>query len=120
MNPAEQYILNQEEPGKSILLHLQVLIESTLLDAVLLYKFKIPFYYIEGKQPFCYLNYTKGYVDICFWHGRHLSLHTEYLVSKGRKHMKSLRYFKPEDVDETILVDVLNEAYMFRNRKYYK
>lgn len=120
MNPSEQYILNQEEPGKSILLHLQVFVESTLPDAVLLYKYKIPFYYIEGKQPFCYLNYTKGYVDICFWHGTHLSLHNEHLVSKGRKHMKSLRYYKPEDVDESILADVLNEAYSVRGRKYYK
>ena len=120
MKPAEQYILNQEEPGKSILLHLQVFIETTLPDAVLLYKYKIPFYYIDGKQPFCYLNYTKGYVDICFWHGTHLSLHSEHLVSKGRKHMKSLRYFKPEDVDEAILSDVLFEAYSYRDRKYYK
>jgi hypothetical protein len=46
MNPAEQYILNQEEPGKSILPHLQLFIESTLPGAVLLYKYKIPFYYL--------------------------------------------------------------------------
>ncbi|MFT5238793.1 MAG: hypothetical protein ACI840_001628 [Ulvibacter sp.] len=59
-------------------------------------------------------------MDICSWHGRHLNLHANHLVSKGRKHMKSLRYFKSEDVDESILADVLNEAYSVRERKYYK
>ena len=63
MNPAEQYILDQEEPFRAILLHLQLLIEHTVPDAEMLYKYKIPFYYI-GKTPFCYLNCTKGYVDL--------------------------------------------------------
>tara|TARA_R110002124_G_scaffold3116_2_gene21338 strand:- start:67308 stop:67670 length:363 start_codon:yes stop_codon:yes gene_type:complete len=120
MNPAEQYILQQPEPARSILLHLQVIIESTLRDAIMLYKFKLPFYYINGKLPFCYLNHTKGYVDLCFWHGAHLTVHTEKLVSKGRKHMKSLRYYSPEDVDKQVLVDILSEAYSVRDRKYYK
>jgi len=120
MNPAEEYILKQSEPAKSILLHLQVVIETTLPDAVMLYKYKIPFYYIDGKQPFCYLAHSKGYVDVCFWHGAHLKLHTEKLVSKGRKHMKSLRYFTAEDVDETVLIDVLSEAYSVKHKKYYK
>ena len=31
-----------------------------------------------------------------------------------------VRGFKPEDVDESILADVLNEAYSVRDRKYYK
>ena len=120
MNPASQYILNQSEPGKTILLHIQVLIESTLPDAVLLFKYRIPFYYIKGKQPFCYLNHTKGYVDICFWHGTHLTKHTAHLVSEGRKHMKSLRYHKPEDIDEAVFIEVLSEAYSVRDKKYYK
>ncbi len=120
MNPAEQYILAQPEPARTILLHLQVIVETTLPDAVMLYKFKIPFYYIDGKQPFCYLNHSKGFVDICFWHGAHLTKHTNHLVSTGRKHMKSLRYFTPDDVNEDILVEVLNEAYSVKHKKYYK
>ncbi len=120
MNPAEEYILNQPEPAKSILLHLQILIEATLPDAVMLFKYKIPFYYIDAKQPFCFLGHSKGYVDVGFWHGAHLTLHSEMLVSKGRKHMKSLRYYKPEDVNADILIDVLAEAYSVRHKKYYK
>ena len=120
MNPAEEYILNQPEPAKSILLHLQILIEATLPDAVMLYKYKIPFYYIDAKQPFCFLGHSKGYVDVGFWHGAHLTVHLDHLVSKGRKHMKSLRYYKPEDVNEKVLIDVLTEAYSVKHKKYYK
>ena len=120
VNPAEQYILKQAEPYRSILLHVQVVIEATLPDLQMLYKFRIPFYYVDGKQAFCYLNVSKGYVDVAFWHGTHLTLHQDKLISKGRKHMKSLRYFTPEEVDETVLVEILEEAYSYRDRKYYK
>ncbi|GHC61283.1 DUF1801 domain-containing protein [Ulvibacter litoralis] len=120
MNPAEQYILNQSEPYRSVLLHLQVVIKSVVPTAELLYKYRIPFYYIEGKQPFCYLNVTKGYVDLCFWHGTHLTQHTSALVSEGRKHMKSLRYKSLSEIDETILIAVLTEAYSVKDKKYYK
>lgn len=120
MNPAEEYILNQKEPYRTILLHLQVVIETTLPDLEMLYKYKIPFYYIDGKQPFCYMVVSKNYVDLGFWHGTHLTLHPKQLVSKGRKHMKSLRYYTPEEVDESVLVDVLEEAYSYKDRKYYK
>lgn len=120
MNPAEDYILNQKEPYRSILLHLQVVIERTLPDLAMLYKYKIPFYYINGKRPFCYMGVSKNYVDLGFWHGTHLTKHQEHLVSKGRKHMKSLRYFSMDAIDDTVLVDVLRDAYSVRDLKYYK
>lgn len=119
MNPAEAYILNQQEPFRSILLHLQAVIESTILEAELLYKYKAPFYYIN-KKPFCYLNCTKGYVDIGFWNGAHLTLHQDHLVSKDRKHMKSLRYFTLEEINQEVLIAILQEAYSVRDKKYYK
>ena len=120
MKPAEQYILNQSEPYRSILLHLQIVIETTLPDLQLLFKYRIPFYYVGGEQAFCYLNVSKGYVDLAFWHGAHLTVHQDRLVSKGRKHMKSLRYFTLEEVDEAVLVEVLEDAFSFKDRKYYK
>lgn len=46
MNPAEHYILNQEEPFRSILLQIQVVIENTI-PVALKYKYRIPFYYIN-------------------------------------------------------------------------
>ncbi|MCW5520708.1 DUF1801 domain-containing protein [Aureitalea sp. L0-47] len=120
MKPAEEYILNAKEPFRSIMLHLQMVIESTLTDLELLYKWRLPFYYIEGKQGLCYFNQSKNYVDLGFWHGAHLTVHRDKLVSENRKHMKSLRYFKLEDVDDEVLIDVLKEAYSVRDRKYYK
>ncbi|MCK8523889.1 DUF1801 domain-containing protein [Aquimarina sp. D1M17] len=118
MNPAEAYILDQPEPFKSILLHLQVLIETTVPTVELMYKYKIPFYYIEGR-PFCYLNHTKGYVDVGFWNAGHLTKHLEHMTTAGRKVMKSLRYTSVEDIDSTILIDVLKDAYEVKHKKFY-
>lgn len=120
MNPAENYILEKPEPFRSMLLHLQWVIEHTVPEAVLLYKWRLPFYYLNGKQGFCYLNHTKNYVDVGFWHGAHLTKHLDKLVSEHRKHMKSLRYFSLDDIDDAILIEVLQEAYSHRNKKYYK
>lgn len=120
MNPAEVYILNKPEPFRSMLLHVQVVIEHTIPEATLLYKWRLPFYYIHGKQGFVFLNQSKEYVDVGFYHGAHLTLHKERLVSEGRKHMKSLRYYALDDIDDTVLIEVLQEAYSFRDKKYYK
>ena len=120
MNPAEEYILNAKEPYRSILLHIQIVIESTIPSLRLLYKWKIPFYYLDEKKAFLYLNQTKNYVDVGFWHGAHLTRHMEKLVSDNRKHMKSLRYYSMEDIDDSVLIEVLEEAYSMRDRKYYK
>ncbi|RZS91901.1 DUF1801 domain-containing protein [Aquimarina brevivitae] len=119
MNPAEEYILRQPEPYKSMVLQLQVVIENVLPEVELLYKYKIPFYYIGGK-PFCYLNVTKGYVDVGFWSSAHLTKHQEHMYTKGRKVMKSLRYYTPEAIQEEILIDVLQEAYAVRGKGFWK
>ena len=119
MNPAAVYILEKPEPFRSILLHLQATVESTLSNAEMKFKWNLPFYYIDNN-PFCYFNCTKKYVDIVFWHGAHLTIHLEFLVSEGRKHMKSLRYQNLENIDQKVLMDVLLEAYSLRDRKYYK
>lgn len=121
MKPAEQYILNQSEPFKSILLHLQILIETSFPDATLEYKWKIPFYYLNGK-PFCYLNPSKkkGYVDVGFWLSSHLDKYNNQLLSDGRKVVKSLRYYSIEEIDEVILSSVLHEAFEKREKGFYR
>lgn len=119
MNPAEDYILNQPEPYRSILLHLQVIIENIIPDAELKYKYKIPFYYISNR-PLCYLNQSKDYVDLGFWNASHLTVHLEHMCTKGRKMMKSLRYKKLEDIDEKVLIDVLQDAYLVKDKKFWK
>lgn len=108
MNPAEQYIVNQPEPYRSILLYLQAVIEKTVPEVELKYKYQIPFYYIFGK-PFCYFNasHKKQYVDVGFWQGQNINIHQEYLVKENRKMIVSLRYKSLEDINKEVLVDVL-------------
>ena len=121
MKPAEAYILNQPEPFKSILMHLQILIEANFPDVDLQFKWKIPFYYL-GDKPFCYLNPSKkkGYVDVGFWVSAHLTKYNEFLISDGRKVVKSLRYFTLEDINEEILISVLKEAHENKEKGFWK
>ena len=121
MNPAEEYILDQPDPFRSMLLHLQVVIENTIPDVELKYKYKIPFYYVNGA-PFCYLNVPKekNYVDVGFWNAAHLTVYIEHLTTAGRKVMKSLRYHSLETINEEILIEILKDAYSVRDKKFYK
>lgn len=117
MNPAEAYILRQEEPFKAMLLEVQVLIEHTLPDTELLYKWSLPIYYSDGC-PICYLNVTKGYVDVCFWARKNFNIHMDILVSEERKFVKSLRYRNPEEIDGKILIECLEEAFKTRAKGF--
>ena len=119
MNPAEDYILNQPEPFRGILLHVQLMVERTVTTVELKYKYRIPFYYINGR-PFCYLNQSKDYVDVGFWNAAHLSVHLDKMTTAGRKMMKSLRYKSLEEIDDTVLTEVLKDAYSVRDKKFWK
>jgi len=119
MNPAEHYILKQQEPFRSILLQLQILIESLYPEVELKYKWKIPYYYLHNK-PFCFLNVSKGYVDVGFWLPTIVEDLEPYLESKGRKKMKSLRYFSIEEIDQDILFRVLKEIHKSYHKGFYQ
>lgn len=121
MKPAEEYILNQPEPFKSILMHLQILIETTFPEVDLQFKWKLPFYYLNEK-PFCYLNSSqkKGYVDVVFWVSAHLTKYNEYLITENRKVVKSLRYSSVDAINEEILLAILEEAHQLKDKGFYK
>ena len=91
MNPSEAYILKQPEPYRSILLNLQFIVETTIPEVELLYKYRIPFYYYK-KRPLCFLNasHKKQFVDICFVRGNQITIHQDLLVTEKRKVMASL------------------------------
>ena len=118
MNPAEAYILERKEPFKSILLELHAVIMANVPAIELKYKWRIPAYYIQHK-PFCYLNHTKGYVDLGFWHAAHITVHKEHLVSKNRTVIKSLRYFSLHEIDHQIILDVIQDAYANKDKGFY-
>lgn len=121
MNPAENYILNQPEPFRSILLHIKAVVEHSIPDASMKYKWRIPCFYIE-KTPLCYLNVSqkKGFVDVGFWNSAHLTRHLDKMVSEKRKVVKSLRYATLEEIDDTLLVEVLLEAESLKSKGFYK
>lgn len=109
MNPAEAYILSQEEPFRSILFQLQSLIEGIVPGVSLKFKYRIPFYYLNNK-PFCYLNKSGRYVDLGFVNGSKFDTHPDQMEGRGRKVVRSLRYEYPEEIDYAILRGVLQEA----------
>ncbi len=117
MNPANQYFLKQQEPFKSILLEVKVLIEYKLPNPDLQFKWKLPIYYSDSC-PICYINVTRGYVDLCFWIRDNFNVHLDKLISENRKFVKSLRYFRPEDINGDVIIDCINEAYRTRGRKF--
>ena len=120
MKPAEAYILKQLEPFRSIMMHLQAVIEHTLPDTELKYKWKLPCYYI-GKRPICYINQSKDYVDVGFWHSAHISKNFDnYLVSENRKIVKSLRYKSLEEIDDDVLIAILKEVELHKDKSFWK
>jgi hypothetical protein len=121
MNPAEEYILNQAEPFRSILLHLKATIEAIIPNVELKFKWNIPCFY-SGKSPICYLNASpkKKFVDIAFWNSAHLTKHIELMVTEKRKVVKSLRYKTLEEINDEVLVAVLEEANSLKGKGFYK
>lgn len=108
MKPAEDYILKQHEPFKSILLQLQSIIEAIVPEAELLFKWRIPFYY-ANDIPLCYLNQSKNYVDLAFWHGNQLKEYRECFVTTNRKSVTSLRYKSVDDIVDEVIVYVITK-----------
>jgi len=119
MNPSENYILETSEPFRSILIQIKSVVEITIPEAQLLYKWRMPFFYINGKIPLVYLNQTKDYVDVGFFKAAFLKKHPEKLITENRKVMRSLRYFSLEEIDDKILIDLLKEAYEIKDKKFY-
>jgi hypothetical protein len=119
MNPAETYILSQPEPFRSILLHIQFKIQVVVPKAEVRYKYKIPFFYVDNR-PLCYINQSKDYVDVAFWHSAHMSKHLNKMEAAGRKVVRSLRYRNLEAIDDTVLTEVLEEALVYINKSFYK
>lgn len=111
MKPAEEYILNQPEIYRDIILNLQIVIENEMPGVELFFKWKIPYYYYNGK-PFCFINAShKGkYVDLAFNKGYQLQKNQEFLIGDKRNTFKSLRYFSLEEINTEILIDVIREA----------
>lgn len=112
MKPADLYILNQPNKYRDILLHIVSVIENTIPEVTLEYKWTVPYFYYK-KKPLCYLNasHKHHFVDIGFAKGFQLKQNQQYLVAdNGRNTVKSLRYYSLDEVDNEVLISVLKEA----------
>ncbi|WAC03353.1 DUF1801 domain-containing protein [Lacinutrix neustonica] len=119
MNPAAVYILNQPEPYRSMLMHVQTVIEQAILGIELKYKWHMPCYYV-GKRPICYIRQSKDYVDVAFWHSSYITKYTEHLIGEKRKIVKSLRYKTLEQINDTVLRSILEEVHLYKDKSFYK
>jgi hypothetical protein len=111
MRQTDEYIFRQPEKQQSILLHLITIFEREIPELELLFKWGIPYFYFR-KKPFCYLapNSKIGFVDAGFARGFQLKRNQDFLVGEKRNTVKSLRYYSLEEIDNTILEDVIREA----------
>ena len=66
------------------------------------------FYYTNGI-PLCYLNQSKDYVDLAFWHGEHIKEYREHFVTTNRKSVTSLRYKSVDDINDEVIAYVIEE-----------
>jgi hypothetical protein len=114
MKPAEVYILNQPKEYQDIIYYVCSVVEQIDPESILLYKWKIPFYYID-KKPFCYINVSqkKKFVDVAFFYGNKISNNQEYLTTENRTQIKSLRYFNLDSIPDNVLREILMEAVAF-------
>ena len=111
MKLTDEYIFRQPEKYKSILLYLIDVVNQTIPDVILAYKWGIPYFYYN-KKPFCYLapNHKKDFVDLGIARGFQLQNYQDILISENRNTVKSLRYFTIESIEHDVLVSVLEEA----------
>lgn len=111
MKLTDEYIYRQPEKFRSIVLHLINVFEREMPELELLFKWGIPYFYYK-KKPFCYLapNHKNGFVDAGFARGFQLARNQGCLVGEKRNTVKSLRYYNLEDINNTILIDVIREA----------
>ncbi|WP_424516252.1 DUF1801 domain-containing protein [Psychroserpens sp.] len=98
-------------------MHLQILIEHTFPDIQLTYKWRLPCYYL-GTRPICYLNKSKDFVDVGFWHASHLTEYASQLISENRKVVRSLRYKHLDAIDDAIFIEILKKVEGFKNTSF--
>ena len=94
------------------MLHIVSVIENTIPEVTLEYKWTVPYFYYK-KKPFCYLNasHKHHFVDVGFAKGFQLKQNQQYLVAdNGRNTVKSLRYYSLDEVDNEVLISVLKEV----------
>ncbi len=108
MTDVAAYITAFEGPQKRLLrvLHDLIMNQYVLQSKI---RYRIPFYY--NKSWICYLNpIKKDGVELCFLRANELSNEGGALNFKDRKQVAGISYFNLEDIDETALNPIIQEA----------
>ena len=92
------------------MMHLQILVETAIPEVQLKYKWRLPFYYLDDKTMFCFLNFRKKFVDLGMSYGNELSnQHGVLIAGEGRKMLRSLRFSTLEDINDKVVIETLQE-----------
>lgn len=115
MNPALEYIHNAPEPYRDILLHLQAVIERTYPELQLKFKWRLPFYYLNDKTMFCFLNFRKTFVEVGMPYGTSLKdTHGALVAGENRKMLRSMRYETLASIDDQVVIETLAQLKTLR------
>jgi len=116
MNASERYIEDAPEKYRETLYVLREIIlnSSPFIEEKIAYT--VPFFKHFGML--CYITHGKRGVEVGFWRGNELSDVQGALTRDERKIVRSLVYQKPEDIDEQILMEILQEAMMLNEEKF--
>jgi len=111
MKPAEEYIIRQLPEYQEILFYLTGVVEQEFPNVDLLYKWKLPFFYFNGK-PVIYFNVNakKKYVDVGFFYGSKMKQNMHYFIVENRTVVKLLRYYKLDTIPDFILREAIREV----------
>lgn len=116
MNELEKFYDSLDEPNQSCFLFLKQFIlnfDSAMSEH---WKWKLPFFYYEGK-PFCYLWMDKKTTFPYVTFVRSLEIMRPELELGNRKKMKALTINPNKDIDIELLEEIMNESLTLYYRK---
>lgn len=117
MDACLAYIYECEGNQQAIMLHLHELL-MTYPELSGKIRYKIPFYY--RKSWICYLNPLKdGGVELAFTRANELSNEQGLLDFKDRKQVASITFAKVGDIQEEVLHEIFQEAFLLDEEVKY-
>ena len=110
MNPALQYINTSPEPLRSILIHIQHVIEATIPEAQLKFEMGLPFYYLDEDIMFCFLHAKNHAVEVVMPEGKAVvEIDEVWATGEMVNAIRSLRYDSLQEINDKILMKELLE-----------
>lgn len=110
MSEVDFFIESKSGKQKEILEFLHQFI-CTYPDVTEKIRYKIPFYY--RKSWICYLNpLKKDGIELAFTRGDELSNEQGILLKKGRKQIRGIEIFDAKEINEEVLQEIFQEAFI--------